>query len=51
VGIEGTMDYLTSLGSVDMNDLSLLIALEIIQAPCLGTMKKSSFVEGWKSAG
>ena len=50
VTIEGTMSYLKDL-QLDIESAEVLIPLEIIQAPALGEMSRSGFVEGWKSVG
>ncbi|RDL39538.1 putative defective in cullin neddylation protein 1 [Venustampulla echinocandica] len=48
VGVNGTMKYLTDLG-VDLENASMLVPLEIIQAPALGEITKEGFVKGWKA--
>lgn len=50
VGVDGTMAYLQELG-LNLEDASILVPLEIIQAPFLAQMSKEGFVEGWKAIG
>jgi DCN1-like protein 1/2 len=49
-GVDGTMAYLVELG-LNLEDASILVPLEIIQAPALAEMSKEGFVEGWKAIG
>jgi DCN1-like protein 1/2 len=49
IGVDGTMAYLTDLG-VDLENASVLIPVEIIQAPTLGEITKQEFIDGWKKA-
>jgi DCN1-like protein 1/2 len=44
------MKYLEDLG-VDLETVEFLIPLEIVQAPAIGEMTKSTFVTGWKNIG
>lgn len=46
VGPEGSMEYLETLG-VDMEGLDVLAVLETIQAPTMGEMGRTGFVDGW----
>ncbi|ORY63472.1 Cullin binding-domain-containing protein [Pseudomassariella vexata] len=50
LGAESSMEYLQKLG-VNLEDASLFVALEVIQAESIGEIKKSGFVEGWKAVG
>lgn len=43
------MDYLEKL-KVSLENVELFVALEIVQAPTIGEINKSGFVEGWKKA-
>lgn len=49
-GINGIIKYLEKL-SVNPENASALVALEIIQAPGMEEMTKSGFVSGWKANG
>jgi len=50
INVDGTMQYLTDLG-VNLENAESLVALEIVQAPTLGEITKSGFVDGWKALG
>ena len=49
VGPEGSMEYLEKLG-VDPEGLEVLAVLETIQAPTMGEMSRTGFVDGWLAA-
>ncbi|EMR70028.1 putative defective in cullin neddylation protein 1 protein [Eutypa lata UCREL1] len=49
LGADSTMKYLQKLGA-NLEDASFFIILEIVQAPSIGEITRSGFVEGWKSA-
>jgi DCN1-like protein 1/2 len=42
------MRYFESLG-VNLEDASMLVPMEIIQAPTVGEISKEGFVNGWKA--
>lgn len=50
MSVDGTMKYLQDLG-VNLEDASILVPLEIVQAPCFGEISKDGFVDGWKAVG
>ncbi|KAI0148393.1 DUF298-domain-containing protein [Xylariaceae sp. FL1272] len=50
LGADSAMTYLQTIG-VDMEDASLLAAMELVQAPSMGEIQRSGFVSGWKNAG
>lgn len=50
LGAESAMGYLQSLG-VGLEDASLFLAVELIQAPSIGEISRAGFVNGWKEAG
>ncbi|KAI0597612.1 Cullin binding-domain-containing protein [Biscogniauxia sp. FL1348] len=50
LGADSSMSYLESLG-VGLEDASLFIAMELIQAPSLGEIPRAGFVKGWAEAG
>lgn len=49
-GINGILNYFEKLG-VNPENVSALVALEIVQAPGMEEMTKSGFVNGWKVNG
>jgi DCN1-like protein 1/2 len=48
ISVDGTMRYFESLG-VNLEDASMLVPMEIIQAPTVGEISKEGFVNGWKA--
>lgn len=44
------MQYLNDL-EVNLENAESLVALEIVQAPTLGEITKTGFVDGWKALG
>lgn len=48
ISVDGTMNYLADLG-INMESAEFLVPLEIIQAPALGEITKSGFVDGWQN--
>ncbi|KAI1259118.1 DUF298-domain-containing protein [Xylariaceae sp. FL1019] len=50
LGADSAMGYLQTIG-VNMEDVSLLVAMELVQAPSMGEIQRSGFVTGWKDAG
>ncbi|RFU30105.1 hypothetical protein B7463_g6270, partial [Scytalidium lignicola] len=50
INVDGTMQYLTDIG-VNLENAEILVALEIVQAPTLGEITKTGFVDGWKVLG
>lgn len=50
MGVESTMNYLTSLG-LNPESGEIFIALELVQAPNFGEITRKGFVDGWKDTG
>ncbi|KAF4632827.1 hypothetical protein G7Y89_g5299 [Cudoniella acicularis] len=50
LSVNGTMKYLQDVGA-SLENASMFVPLEIIQAPSLGEVSKEAFVEGWKNLG
>jgi DCN1-like protein 1/2 len=50
LGAESSMNYLQSVG-IDLEDASVFIAVELLQAPSIGEITREGFVKGWKEAG
>ncbi|RKF59514.1 Defective in cullin neddylation protein 1 [Erysiphe neolycopersici] len=50
LGVDGVMRYLQDLG-VNLETAEIFIPLEIVQAPGLGEITKSGFVDGWLAVG
>lgn len=50
IGIEGTMKYFQAI-DVDLEGLESFAALEIVQAPAMGEMSRTGFVDGWSERG
>jgi DCN1-like protein 1/2 len=48
LGAESSMAYLEQLGA-NLEDASLFLALEIVQAPSIGEITREGFVNGWKA--
>lgn len=46
IGPDGTMTYFEKLG-IDLEGLEVLVVQEIVQAPSMGEMTRSGFVDGW----
>lgn len=44
------MSYLQSIG-VGLEDASLFLAVELLQAPSIGEIPRAGFVSGWKDVG
>lgn len=51
VGVDGTMRYFDKDLQINLENASMLVAAEAIQAPTVGIMTKTGFVEGWKTIG
>lgn len=49
--LESSMNYLTEKLGVNMENVELFVALEIVQAPMLGEITRKGYVDGWKIAG
>ncbi|PHH59104.1 hypothetical protein CDD81_3799 [Ophiocordyceps australis] len=49
--LDSTMDYLSKKLKVNLENVELFVALELIQAPSLGEITRRGYVEGWKAAG
>ncbi|KAI0532391.1 Cullin binding-domain-containing protein [Xylaria digitata] len=50
LGADSAMGYLQSIG-VGLEDASLFLAVELLQAPSIGEIPRAGFVYGWKEAG
>ncbi|KAI1423526.1 Cullin binding-domain-containing protein [Xylaria sp. FL1777] len=50
LGADSAMGYLQSIG-VGLEDASLFLAVELLQAPSIGEISRAGFVSGWKEAG
>ncbi|KAI8948250.1 DUF298-domain-containing protein [Xylaria longipes] len=50
LGADSAMSYLQSIG-VGLEDASLFLAVELLQAPSIGEIPRTGFVSGWKDAG
>ncbi|KAI1288547.1 DUF298-domain-containing protein [Xylaria venustula] len=50
LGADSAMGYLQSIG-VGLEDASLFLAVELLQAPSIGEIKRAGFVNGWKESG
>ncbi|KAI1326669.1 DUF298-domain-containing protein [Xylariaceae sp. FL0255] len=50
LGADSALSYLQSVG-VEMEDASLFLAVELLQAPTIGEIPRAGFVNGWKEAG
>ena len=50
ISAESTMAYLNDLG-VNLENVEMFVALELVQAPSFGEITRTGFVEGWKAAG
>ncbi|KAI1348668.1 Cullin binding-domain-containing protein [Xylaria sp. FL0043] len=50
LGADSAMGYLQSIG-VGLEDASLFIAVELLQAPSIGEITRAGFVSGWKETG
>ncbi|TVY29405.1 Defective in cullin neddylation protein [Lachnellula hyalina] len=50
VSVDGTMAYFKALG-VSLEDASMLVPMEIVQAPTVGEISKQGFIDGWKAVG
>ncbi|KAI1172963.1 DUF298-domain-containing protein [Nemania sp. FL0916] len=50
LGADSAMSYLQTLG-VGLEDASLFLAVELLQAPSIGEISRAGFISGWKEAG
>ncbi|KAI1803171.1 DUF298-domain-containing protein [Daldinia bambusicola] len=48
LGADSSMAYLTSIG-VDLEGASLFLAMELVQAPTIGEITRTGFINGWKA--
>lgn len=51
IGAESVMSYLGNELKINLEDASLFVALEMFQAPVIGEITRSGFVEGWRKSG
>lgn len=51
IGADSVMSYLGDELKINLEDASLFVALEMFQAPVIGEITRSGFVEGWKKSG
>ncbi|KAJ8128983.1 hypothetical protein O1611_g4651 [Lasiodiplodia mahajangana] len=49
LGADSAMSYLQSIG-VGLEDASLFLAVELLQAPSIGEIPRAGFVNGWREA-
>ncbi|RGP61770.1 defective in cullin neddylation protein 1 [Fusarium sporotrichioides] len=49
--LESTMSYLTDKLKVSIENVELLVALELLQAPAVGIITRKGYVDGWKVTG
>lgn len=47
--IESTMSYLSEKLKVSLENAELFVVMELVQAPSIGEITRSGFVDGWKS--
>lgn len=50
IGADGSMAYLGELG-VSLDDASMFLALQVLQAEKIGELTKDRFVKSWKDVG
>ncbi|KAF2429752.1 hypothetical protein EJ08DRAFT_634904 [Tothia fuscella] len=50
ISISGSMAYFQAIGA-ELDDISCLIASEIVSCPTMGEITREGFVEGWKDVG
>ncbi|KAI1465080.1 DUF298-domain-containing protein [Daldinia caldariorum] len=48
LGADSSMAYLNSIG-VDLEGASLFLAMELVQAPTIGEITRTGFINGWKA--
>ncbi|KAF9765481.1 hypothetical protein IL306_002234 [Fusarium sp. DS 682] len=49
--LESTMSYLTEKLQINIENAELLVALELLQAPSVGVITRTGYVDGWKVTG
>jgi len=47
---DSTIAYLSEKLDVNLENAELFVAMEIVQAPAVGQINRTGFVEGWKAA-
>jgi DCN1-like protein 1/2 len=45
------MEYLSSKLNISLENVELFLAMEIVQAPCVGEITRRGYVDGWKASG
>ncbi|KAI1811286.1 DUF298-domain-containing protein [Poronia punctata] len=50
LGADSSMEYLQAIG-VGLEDASLFVAVELLQAPSIGQITRTGFVNGWRQVG
>ncbi|PNP50528.1 hypothetical protein THARTR1_08744 [Trichoderma harzianum] len=49
--LESTMGYLSEKLNVSLENAELFVVLELVQAPSVGEITRTGFIDGWKSSG
>jgi DCN1-like protein 1/2 len=47
--LESTMAYLGDKLGVSLENAELFVVMELVQAPSIGEITRTGFVDGWKS--
>jgi DCN1-like protein 1/2 len=47
--LESTMAYINQKLNVSLENAELFVVMELVQAPCVGEITRSGFVDGWKA--
>jgi DCN1-like protein 1/2 len=48
--LESTMTYISEKLKVNLENAELFVVLDLVQAPSVGEITRTGFVEGWKNA-
>lgn len=51
MGLDAVMKYLSEDLGVSIENAELLVAMEVVQAPSIGEITLTGFVNGWKDTG
>ena len=51
LGVESTMNYLSTNLNLNPESGEIFVALELVQAPNFGEIQRKGFVDGWRDAG
>ncbi|EHK46699.1 uncharacterized protein TrAtP1_005328 [Trichoderma atroviride] len=49
--LESTMGYLSEKLNVSLENAELFVVLELVQAPSVGEITRTGFIDGWKASG